>query len=380
MLRQVTDKEGRKIYVCDLTQIKKQHAPYNILMSGRSDGKSFAVLEEILYNKLNLDKQGAIIRRWDTDFKRGRGATMWNNLVNEGKLDGTGWTHILYKNSCWWLAKWDAKLNTYKYDREPLCYALSLSDVEHAKSTSYPNVTTVLFDEFIPMGSYMPNEFVLFMNMLSTIIRKYRTDVKVYMCANTITWDSLYFKEMGLKHIRDMKAGTISVYTYGDNKSLKVAVELLPQSPNQAQTNSDLYFAFDNPKLAMIRGEGFEIGMYPHLPDWCEIKPMNIRKMFFIDYNDEVLQGEVVHIDSNIDFLYFHRKTSPIKDENKDIIFSADCDPRRNWRRNLLNPVDDFGKRIYHYFRHEKVFFQDNEVGESINNYLKFCQTIAIIK
>lgn len=379
MLKQVINSEGQTIYVCDLTQIKKEKCPYNVLMSGRSDGKSFAVLEEILDNKINLGKQGAIIRRWDTDFKRGRGATMWNNLVAEGKLVGTGWTHIKFQNSCWWLAKFDKKTNTYKYDTEPLCYALSLSDVEHAKSSSYPDVTTVLFDEFIPMGSYMPDEFVKFMNMLSTIIRKYRTDVTVYMCANTISWDSLYFKEMGLKHIKDMKQGTISVYNYGESK-LKVAVEILPQSPNQAATNSDLYFAFDNPKLAMIRGEGFEMGMYPHLPEWLNILPRHIKKIFFLDYNDIILQGEIIHYDSNTDFLYFHRKTTPIQDENKDLIFSADCDPRRNWRRNILHPIDDIGKRIYEYFRNEKVFFQDNEVGEEVNNYLKFCQTIAIIK
>lgn len=379
MLRKVQDHEGRTLYVCDLKQIKKEKAPYNILMSGRSDGKSFAVLEEILDNFMNLGKQGVIIRRWDTDFKRGRGKTMWSNLVAEGKLHGSPWTNIIFRDSCWWLAKWDEKLKTYKLDSTPICYALALSDVEHAKSSSYPDVTTVLFDEFVPMGSYLPNEFVMFMNMLSTIIRKYRKDVTIYMCANTITWDSLYFKEMGLKHIKDMKAGTISVYNYGAT-SMKVAVEILPQAPNQAETNSDKYFAFDNPKLAMIRGEGFEIGMYPHLPTWVLIHPKDIKRMFFIDYNDEVFQGELVHINSNIDFLYFHRKTTPIKDENKDIIYSADCDPRRNWRRNLLNPSDELGKRIYTHFRNEKVFYQDNEVGESINNYLKYCRNLAIIK
>ena len=377
MLRQVTDVCGRDIWVCDLTQIKKENAPYNIIMSGRSDGKSFAVLEEILDNKLKKGKQGAIIRRWDLDFKRGRGQTMWQNLVSEQKLKGTGWDNILFKNGCWWLAKFDKKLNTYKMDSTPLCYALALADVEHAKSSSYPEVTTVLFDEFIPLGSYLPDEFVLFSNMLSTIIRKYRRDVKVYMCANTITWDSLYFKEMGLKRIKDMKQGTINVYGYGES-DLKVAVEILPPVPNVGETNSDFYFAFDNPKLAMIRGEGFEIGTHPHLPTWVQIKPCNIRRVFFIDYNDECVQGEIIHIDGNTDFLYFHTKTTPIKDENKDIIYSADCDPRRNWRRSILNPYDELGKRIYAYFQKEKVFFQDNTVGEDVMNYIKFCKNISL--
>lgn len=372
MLKKVINKEGVEIYVCDLKQIQLENAPYNILMSGRSDGKSFAVLEEILYNKLNFDKQGAIIRRWDSDFKRGRAAKMWTNIVSEGKLEGTGWDSIQFRGSSWWLAKFDEKTKTYKYDNEPLCHALSMSDVEHTKSTSYPDVTTVLFDEFIPIGGYFPDEFVVFMNILSTIIRKYRRDVKVYMCANTITNDSIYFKEMGLKRVDKLKPGTIQVYTYGES-DMKVAVEVMPQVPNADSTNSDYYFAFDNPKLAMIRGEGFQFGLYPHLPSWIEMKPKDVRKVFFVWYNEEILQCEICHIDSNTDFMYIHQKTTPIKDENKDLIFSDMDDPRRNWRRNILNAYDEIGKRIAGYFKIQKVFYQDNQVGENMNNYLKFC-------
>lgn len=378
MLKKVINRDGQEIYVCDLKQIQKENAPYNILMSGRSDGKSFAVLEEMLYNKLNLDKQGAIIRRWDSDFKRGRAAKMWANLVAEGKLDGTGWDSIQFKGSAWYLAKFDDKTKTYKYDSDPLCHAMSMSDVEHTKSTSYPDVTTVLFDEFIPMNGYYPDEFVVFMNILSTIIRKYRRDVKVYMCANTITNDSIYFKEMGLKRVDKLKPGTIQVYTYGDS-DMKVALEIMPQVPNQDQTNSSYYFAFDNPKLAMIRGEGFQLGMFPHLPSWCDIKPKDIKKTFIVWYNDDLIQGEIIHIDSNTDFLYFHKKTTPIQDENKDLIYCDEQDIRRNWHRNILNPYDEISKRIASYFKNEKVFYQDNEVGDSINNYLKFCVESKLI-
>lgn len=378
MLKTIVNHDGVEMEVCDLTQIKAENAPYNILMSGRSDGKSFAVLEEMLNNKLNFDKQGAIIRRWDSDFKRGRAAKMWTNLVSEGKLDNTGWDSIEFKGSCWYLAKFDEKTRTYKYDSTPLCHAMSMSDVEHTKSTSYPDVTTVLFDEFVPMNGYYPDEFVVFMNILSTIIRKYRRDVKVYMCANTITSDSIYFREMGLKRVDRLKPGTIQVYTYGES-DMKVAVEVMPHVKDVKATNSDYYFAFDNPKLAMIRGEGFQLGLFPHLPTWCRVKPKYVKKVFFVWYNDEIIQGEIVHIDSNTDFLYFHRKTTPIKDENKDLIYCEDQDPRKNWHRNILNPYDDTSKKITSYFKMEKVFYQDNEIGDSINNYLKFCKTASII-
>jgi hypothetical protein len=371
MLRKVINKDGVEIHVCSLKQIKAENAPYNIIMSGRSDGKSFAVLEEILQNKLKKNKQGAIIRRWDLDFKRGRGAKMWANLVSEGKLVGTGWDDIIFRGSQWFLAKWDEDTGTYEYDNSPLCHALAMSDVEHTKSTSYPEVTTILFDEFIPMNGYFPDEFVVFINLLSTVIRKYRKDVTIYLCANTITTDSPYFREFGLTHIKNQKPGTIEVYKQGEH-GCKIAVEILPQVPNRDKTNSDYYFAFDNPKLAMVRGDGFEIAMYPHLPTGEHIRPRDIKRRFYVYYNDELIEGNVVRHD-NVDYLYFHIKTTALSDEDSDRVYTEDPDIRRNWYVNILTPGDKFGTSIFKYFKYQKVFYQDNEVGNSINNYIKWC-------
>ena len=378
MLRKVINTANEEIYVCDLTQIDSFKCPYNILMSGRSDGKSFAVLEKILYNKLKKNKQGMILRRWDTDFKSGRASTMFANLVTEGKLIGTGWDDILYKNGAWYLAQWDEDLSNWKYDNEPFCYAISISDVEHSKSSAYPNVTIILFDEFIPMNGYCLDEYIKFMNILSTVIRKYRRDVTIYMCANTISTDSIYFKEFGLKNIKNQKQGTIDIYKYGDG-GCSVAVEILPQVPNTDKTNSNYYFAFDNPKLAMIRGEGFEIAMFPHLPSGENIIPSHIRKRFFIYYNDELLEGNVIKYD-NCDYLYFHRKTTAVSDEEKDRIYTDVPDIRRNWFTNILNPADKFGQMIYKYFKFQKVFYQDNMVGNDVNNYIKWCVDERLIK
>ena len=63
----------------------------------------------------------------------------------------------------------------------------------------------------------------MFANVLSTIIR-HRNDVKIFMLANTVNKYCPYFKEMGLKHITEMKQGSIDIYTYGSS-DLRVAVE-----------------------------------------------------------------------------------------------------------------------------------------------------------
>jgi hypothetical protein len=188
------------------------------------------------------------------------------------------------------------------------------------------------------------------------------------MLGNTVNKYCPYFTEMGLGHVTEMQAGKIDVYTYGESK-LKVAVEYC-KSPSKEGKASDLYFAFDNPSLAMITGGAWEIDLYPHLPR--KYKPSDIVFTYFINFNDVLLQCEIVAL-TDCTFTYIHRKTGDLKNPDKDIIFSEEYDPRPNHFRNIRRPTTNIEKRIAGYFRADKVFYQDNEVGEVVRNYLMHC-------
>ena len=73
-------------------------------------------------------------------------------------------------------------------------------------------------------------------------------------------------------------------------------------------------------------------------------------------------------------FTFIHPKTTELKDPDKDIIFSLEYDPRPNWRRNIMKPHDELGLKIAHLFKSEKIFYADNETGETIRNYLIACK------
>ena len=45
-----------------------------------------------------------------------------------------------------------------------------------------------------------------------------------------------------------------------------------------------------------------------------------------------------------------------------------------NYNRNILRPKLELEKRIAFMFSHDMVYYQDNEVGEAISNYLKICK------
>lgn len=360
-------KEEKPTYY-SLKGILSKEAYYNVIFGERSNGKTYAVLEYALELYIKNGSQLAIVRRWQDDFKGKRGATMFNAHVENGvvnKLTKGKWTGVTYYSSRWYLSrKVDDKIEK---DETPFAYGFSLSSQEHDKSTSYPLIKTILFDEFLSRQSPLPDEFILFMNTISTIVRQ-RDDVRIFMLGNTINQYSPYFNEMGLYQVKNMKQGTIDVYTYGDTK-LKVAVEYCGESI-KAKKKSDVYFAFNNPKLQMITKGGWELDIYPHLPE--KYLPKDIIFTYFILFDREILQCEIISKEDRL-FTYIHRKTTPLKDEENDLIFSIDWSNRPNKRRNIRKPIDELGRKILKFYSDEKVFYQDNEVGEVVRNYLQWC-------
>lgn len=357
-----------------LEKIDELHCQYNLIFGKRSNGKTYSLLKKGIENYVNQGKQMAYLRRYREDFVGKRGDVLFNGLVSNGeiaKLTEGKWTGVKYQASRWYLSV-EAEKGRIVTDSTPFCYGFSLAQMEHDKSTSYPDITTVVFDEFISRIGYINNEFVLFMNVLSTIIRQ-RDDVKIYMLGNTVNKYCPYFAEMGLGHIEEMEPGKIDVYTYGESK-LRVAVERTINH-NIGGRKSDVYFAFNNPSLAMITGGAWELDLYPHLPR--EYEQEDIVFTFFVCFNDQILQNEVLEFD-DCSFIYCHRKTTPIKHPEEDLIFSEEYNPLPNHIRNIRRSDNKAARKIGEYFRNNKVFYQDNDVGEVMRNYLQFCKADTI--
>ncbi len=369
-----TKKQELKYY--SLTNILSKNAQYNIIFGERSNGKTYAILKHIIEEYCKTGHQGALVRRWKEDFRGKRGAQLFDAFANGdmiAQLTNHKYTTIYSYAGKWHLAYKDPITNKLVADEKPFCFGFALSDMEHDKSNSYTNVKTIFFDEFLTRQYYLPDEFVTFMNVVSTIVRQ-RTDVTIFMAGNTVNQYCPYFTEMGLTHIKDMTKGSIEVYKYGESK-LRVAVEYADSLTKQGKP-SDIYFAFDNPKLSMITGGTWEMAMYPHLP--YKYKPQDIVFKYFMKFNDELLQCEIVNINSTV-FTYIHRKTTPIQNDNKDFIFSFEYDPRPNHIRNIRKSHNKISRKLGEFFAENRVFYQDNEVGEIVRNYLVQCNHDVIV-
>lgn len=354
-------------------RINSKDATYNVIFGERSNGKTYALLKQSLETYVKTGGQMAYVRRWKEDITGRRASQLYSGLNENGevsRITNGEFAAVHYFAGKWYLCNYDEAGKAIYSDQDAIAYAFALSNVEHDKSTSFPLITTIVFDEFLTNRTYLPDEFVLFMNVISTIVRR-REDVKIYMLGNTVNKYCPYFQEMGLNRVEKMEQGSIDIYRYGSS-TLTAAVEYCKQSSSSKSTVHK-YFAFNNPKLEMITGGAWEMNIYPHLP--YKYKPKDILLTYFIEFNDSIFQCEVIQIE-DISFTYIHAKTTPIKDLDRDLIYSLDYNPKMNYNRSVFKPMTTTQKRILWFFQNDRVFYQDNNIGDAINNYLKIAGRI----
>lgn len=366
----------RKFNFYDIRKILKDYpdAFYYVVFGERSNGKTYSALDYALERYKKTGEQFAYVRRWGEDIRKKNLSTLFSGHAENGRIskifDGE-WNQIYYGSSKFYLEN-RTEDDIIRAD-ENCGFAFDLNSMEHYKSTSFPRVTTIIFDEFMSRNGYLPNEWILFANTLSTIIR-HRDNVKIIMLGNTVNKYCPYFSEMGLNHIKDQKPGTVDVYHYGDS-GLTVVTEYTGTSIKQGGKASDVYFSFDNPELKMITGGAWEISIYPHLD--VKYRPKDVITNFFIEFEEDLLHGEIVSLEEG-PFIFIHRKTTPIKNEDTDIVYTTKPEVKWNYRMCLTKHSDKLSLFILKCLRENRIFYSTNEVGEVFRNYIMWSDSFSI--
>lgn len=351
------------------------NALYYVIFGERSNGKTYSSLDYALERYAKTGEQFAYLRRWGEDIKKKNLSTLFDGHSANGRVEEL--THgeynvVDYTGSKFYLRD-TSDPDHPRNCEEPCGFAFDLNSMEHYKSTSFPRVTTIIFDEFISRSAYLPNEWILFTNTLSTIIRL-RDNVKIILLGNTVNKYCPYFAEMGLIHIKEQKQGTVDVYHYGGT-DLEIACEYTGSSAKKGGKPSDVYFAFDNPELQMITQGAWEIAIYPHLD--TKILPKDIVYNFFIEFHDDLLHCEIVVNDTGA-FIFMHNKTTPIKDEDNDIVYTTTPSTKRNRMMCLTKQNDPLSQFIMRCLRNNRIFYSTNEVGEVFRNYVIWSDAYSI--
>ena len=345
-------------------------AIYRVIIGQRSNGKTYGWCRMCLENYFESGKASAYVRRLDEMIKPRIISGLFDpHLDYIKKQSGGDWNGIEYRTNAWTLVRREpdkiGNLVTVAKDSKPFCRSYAVSTVETTKGVDHGPVWSVCFDEFITRTYYLQNEFVMFQNLLSSIIRD-RGDVNIFLLANTVSKYCPYWREMGLYRIAQQEQGTIDVYQMGKTGS-QIAVEYCAETGGKKSVSE--YFAFDNPQLSMITTGAWEIASYRHAPP--QMSEHRIHLSFFIDFDGQIIQGDLISY-THGPIIFFHPKTTPIKDPEKSIIYAQDHTDG-NPLHQIYASVQMCRAQtiIYDLMRMQKTFFADNETGEAVAAWMK---------
>ena len=171
----MSDLEHQNIYY-DLNKLLSFNKFLNISIGARGLGKSYAAKRWAINNWLKNKKQFVYLRRYITEFDNIK--NYFSDIVDR------------YPDH-----KFEVKKGCFYIDDEVAGYYIGLSTSQTQKSNSFPNVSIIIFDEFIiDKGriTYLKGEVQLFLDMIETIART-REDVRVLMISNAISSINPYF-------------------------------------------------------------------------------------------------------------------------------------------------------------------------------------------
>lgn len=341
-------------------RIHKYNAIYNIVIGQRSNGKTYAFKEQALHNYIEKGERCAYIRRFDSEIKPKVLDKLWD-VHDIEKMTKGRWNAVKYEKNCFTLCiKVDGKV--VASDEQPFCDVYALNTWETSKGADRGEVTTICFDEFMTRRAYLTQEFVIFQNVLSSIIRD-RDNATIYMLANTVNRYCPYFKEMGLYNVPNMQQGDIELYTFGES-GLTVAVEMCAESSNTKKVKK--YYAFDNPQLEMITTGKWEIALYPHPP--TSVTKEDIIKKFYIKFNNNIICGDIMKTEDYL-FILYHYHTGNHEPDKNDIVYLEQHDGLMLHCMYLSEVRTDAHKLIVDLINSGREFYTNNEVGEVVRNW-----------
>lgn len=160
------------------------------VITSRGLGKTFGAKVAMLKHFLRTGEEFMYVRRYKTELDIAL-STFWNDIQANGFFDDLDLS-----------VKKNKHLTTFTCDGEVCGYAVPLSTSNILKSTAFPKVKYIVFDEFLlPFGGtyhYLKNEINLFLDLVESTFRLRAG--KVIMLGNALNvYSSPYFAYWNLE-------------------------------------------------------------------------------------------------------------------------------------------------------------------------------------
>ncbi len=335
-----------------LSRMKEIAPEFAILFGERSNGKSYAVKEELLTNAWKNKRKFIYLRRWQVDLNSVNVTDYFSDAPVKKITNGERDCVTCFRNEIFFgVHDKDGKVER----KEKIGRAFYLGGAEHYKSLALPDYDAIDFEEFNTDLGYLPNEIRLFMSIVSTVAR--RRKITVYMIANAVTPICPYFREWELVGVRNQKQGTIDIYEKttdqedenGNPVVVRIAVEYCEESGN----NSRMFFGKSSKMITSGRWQSYT---HPHLP--YPYEECTSVYAVLIEYESERIKMELLkRADECFCYCYPYTSSKPIKRKLVDYVHPSPYITQK------LYPNIKGEKIMGMLIRMKKVFFSDDLTG-----------------
>lgn len=335
--------------------IESINASFILLIGQRSNGKSYAIKESVLIDAYNNGSEFGYLRRYEQDTKDYMIIEYFNDFIPDKLLDITDGTYdsiVVYRKAIFF-ATTDPETGQQIKGRK-IGNVFSLATYERYKSRMFPNLTTLIFEEFITDGYYLPNESKKLFSLVSTIARL--RQIKVYCVGNTISRLCPYFNEWQLVNIPKQKTGTIEYYTVKDTET-DTAVKIAVYLTDAMRINSGMFFG--NAAKSIVAGM-WETDEHPHLIGKKEDYETIYTIVFIYDktmFLCEFLQSKK---DVNNFTWFVSPKNTPVQKDTRIVSNNYIFNPLATIGFTSLNSKESV---LFQYIRNKKICFSDNLTG-----------------
>lgn len=205
-----------------LSRILATKSDVMLIVGQRSNGKTYGVCKFFLEMYKKKRRRFVYIRRWDEDVKTYNAEQLFTPLQKViDELFGQDYKIVYYRHKYYLVNPDGEKLDV-------IGYCVSLSSSAHTKSVPFVDVGYILFDEFVQMAGerIMRDEMSKYENTISSICRT-KTDIKIFLCANTVSKFSPYFVHYGIdiNHVEQGQIVTKEYPTDDEKGVLRVSLE-----------------------------------------------------------------------------------------------------------------------------------------------------------
>lgn len=368
----------------NLEPLIESGADYIIAFSGRSDGKTTSALTAGLKKFRKTGKKIGIIRRYADEMRGASGENLFAGITALGRIPQifpeSIYDQVSKWGERWYFSRFDEEQGRDIRDKEPFAYGFALNTETKYKSSSWESIGFILFDEFITRQGYMSNESSVLLSLISTIVRD-NNGIPVVLCGNVLNKYNPYFECFDIKEAKDIPKGKVWKFESWDEYKGEDPVyscKLIYYSDKNAEKGgkkSDSYFFGLNDKSALMTTKGeWEVAKYPEPPE--EVNYDNIKRRFYLIFDGEYVEGLIVKGEHGA-FLYFRRCYELPQDvfNGKLPLFSL----KPSNARNVFYSLYHQHPKLYYIGKlltENRVFYETNEVGEIVRNYLNEMRNI----